>query len=518
MDKGTPTTSQPHVAACGRRLRERALARSGSPSAVPHELVMAIATEIEAHCGHHRLKCVRLALGWTVAEAVAAAHRLVQQESLPKIGLTERSWKDWEAGNPPSLTYQDLLCRLFTSDPVALGLARDYSPRGSPPHGKVEEPGTSPVPAAGSATANGSSGTAEVGPTKRRDMVKVAGIALASPALTARVLDQAAAEAFDFTQQAEATSLGAGTLDHLDHATAQFNNAYSLHSPRDLFDAVLDYRRKVARLLAARHTNRQGRELDAYAGWLSELLAWLAHDLGSPRAGLAFATDAFAHARQAGHDELCAWAMDAAASISLYAQQPDKARNAAEKGLSAAPTDHPLTVRLQAQLARACAARGDADGFDAAFRVAKDAYEQLPTRPPRCFGMDVAPLAEYALTSYPATSFIWLGRPQAAQRHAEQALTAFASAPAASRSPSREAIAHIDLGLAHAHLGDPDAAVALGHQALDSARVVESVRSRAADLATVLSHRYPRDSSVAELRERISASATSTDPSAPSQT
>ncbi|MFI1868643.1 tetratricopeptide repeat protein [Streptomyces jumonjinensis] len=350
---------------------------------------------------------------------------------------------------------------------------------------------------------------------KRRKAVKLAGLALASPAAAAWVLEQAAADAREFTRQAEASALGSGTLDHLDLAVTEFNRAYSLKPPKAVFDAVLDYRRKVDALLAARHTHRQGRELFAFAGWLSELLAWLAHDLGDARAGLAFATDAFVHGQQAGHGQLCAWAMDAAASINLYEQRPRRALEAARKGLTEAPADHPLTVRLHAQAARASAADGDGEGFTAAFHAAEDAYRHLPPRPARCFGLDVAPLAEYALTSYPATSFIWLGQAEQARRHAEHALAAYEAAPEASRSPSREAIARIDLALAHAQLGDPDDAVALGHQALDSARVVDSVRSRAGDLTAFLTRRYPRQSSVEGLRERLAAADTAARPALP---
>lgn len=359
---------------------------------------------------------------------------------------------------------------------------------------------------AGDATADAGSRTlGEVEATKRRDAVKLAGLTLGTPTTAAQILDQAAAEAMEFTRQAEATSLGASTLDHLDLAVSEFNRAYSLKPPAAVFDAVLSYRRKVDALLSGRHTHRQARELLAFAGWMSELLAWLAHDLGDARTGLAFTTDALVHGQQAGHGQLCAWAMDAAASINLYEQRPGKARQAALKGLTEAPQDHPLVVRLHAQAARAAAADGDAEGFTTAFHAAEDAYRLLPPRSPRQFGMDVMPLADYALTSYPATSCVWLGKAEAARRHAEHALATYESAPAASRSPTREAIARIDLALAHAQLGAPDDAIALGHQALGSARVVDSVLGRAGDLTSFLFRRYPNHAAVEGLREKLTA-------------
>jgi tetratricopeptide (TPR) repeat protein len=497
-----------HHISCGKALRERALGESGSPAPVPAALVAEIAGQIAEHCGHRLLKCRRVAMGWTVAQAVTAAHQLVERENLPKIGLSERSWKDWEAGVLPSPDYQDLLCRLFTTNPVGLGFAHDYSQAVAEGHGPLWSagPGDGTLPEEEAAPAEvGTWTVTEVEETKRRDAVKLAGLAMASPAAAAQILRQAAAEAAEFTQQAEATSLGSGTLDHLDLAITEFNHAYSLKPPAAVFDAVMDYRRKVDALLKGRCTHRQQRELLSFAGWLSELLAWLAHDLGDARAGLAFATDAFIHGRQSGHGQLCAWAMDAAASINLYEQRPGSARQAAQKGLAEAPANHPLTVRLHAQAARAAAADGDADGFAAAFRAAQDAYRLLPPRSPRRFGMDVLPLATYALTSYPATSFVWLGQADEARRHAEHAFSAYESAPAASRSPSREAIARLDLAIAHAQLGAPDDAVALGHQALDSARVVGSVLGRADDLTTFLTRRYPHQAAVEGLCERVSA-------------
>lgn len=367
-----------------------------------------------------------------------------------------------------------------------------------------ETAGAQPLPSAGDGgVAPAENLPTEVEKMRRRDAVKLAGLALATPAAAAVILEQAAAEAAEFTQQIEAGTLASGTLEHLDLAVTEFSRAYFLKPPQQLFDAVLDYRRKVAALLKAEHTHRQGQELLTFAGYLSELLAWLAHDLGNGRTGLAFATDAFVHGRQAGHGQLCAWAMDAAASINLYEKRPAQALAAARRGLAEAPADHPLTVRLHAQAARACAADNDAEGFMTAFHAAEDAYNRIPPRPPRRLGEDVLPLADYALTSYPATSYIWLGQANQARQYAERALATYEAAPQASRSPNREAIARVDLALAHAQLGDPDDAVALGHQALDSARVVDSVRNRAGDLTTYLTRRYPRRPAVEGLCERL---------------
>ncbi|GGN43080.1 hypothetical protein GCM10012285_24060 [Streptomyces kronopolitis] len=87
--------------------------------------------------------------------------------------------------------------------------------------------------------------------------MKLAGLAMAAPATATQILEQAAAEAMEFTRQAEATSLGSGTLDDLDLAVTEFNHAYSLKPPKVVFDAVMGYRRKGDALLQANRTHRQ---------------------------------------------------------------------------------------------------------------------------------------------------------------------------------------------------------------------------------------------------------------------
>jgi tetratricopeptide (TPR) repeat protein len=345
----------------------------------------------------------------------------------------------------------------------------------------------------------------EVGETDRRDAVMLAGLGVLAPSAFSAVLGGAAAEAMEFTRQAEASMLGAGTLEHLNTAITEFDLAYSRQPPAALFTTALTYRRHVARLIEGAHTLRQGRELVALAGWLSELLAWLAHDLGDARTGHAFALDSYRHGEEAGYDELCAWAMDAATSIALYSNRPDRSLDTARRGLEHAPVGHPLGVRMHAQAARALAAAGDADGYHRHMAQAHDAYDALPARPASRFGGDVLPLAEYALTSYPATASIWLGRPEQAKTHAETALATYASAPVGARSPSREAIARLDLALAYAHLGALDDAASVAQHALASSRVVDSVRTRASDLAAYLNHRWPSATMTADFAERLRA-------------
>ncbi|NRQ32119.1 hypothetical protein HII36_09745 [Nonomuraea sp. NN258] len=69
-----------HDAMCAERIRLRRLVQvSESSAAVLH----AIAADIRTCCGHHPLKCHRLAYGWSSAEkAVRAMHDMCRDKEL----------------------------------------------------------------------------------------------------------------------------------------------------------------------------------------------------------------------------------------------------------------------------------------------------------------------------------------------------------------------------------------------------------------------------------------------------
>ena len=99
---------------------------SGPPSAA---VIQQMTDEIHACCPQQtRFKCRRLAHGWTVEESIDDFHAMCDRENVKRRGLTERSWREWEAGARPDRDYTDLLCRLFETGPVQLGFASDYTP------------------------------------------------------------------------------------------------------------------------------------------------------------------------------------------------------------------------------------------------------------------------------------------------------------------------------------------------------------------------------------------------------
>jgi tetratricopeptide (TPR) repeat protein len=301
-------------------------------------------------------------------------------------------------------------------------------------------------------------------------------------------------------------------LEHLEHVIADLCHAYSREPPTDLLGIARPYRRHVEGLIAGPKTLPETRELFTSAAWLSETLAWITHDLGDAVAADAYCNDAWEHAAQAGHAELCAWAMDAKASIAIYTNRPNAALAAALRGLERAPAGHPLAVRLYGQAARASArlareGRGSAERCTEHLRHAVALYEALPARCPDRFGVDTATLAAYAVHSYAASSYIWLEQYPAARTAAQAALATYQAASPEDRSPSREAIARLDMALAMTALGAPDEAYVLGKEALGSERVVDSVLVRTRDLARALTARYPTLPEAREFAEQVRCAA-----------
>jgi hypothetical protein len=328
---------------------------------------------------------------------------------------------------------------------------------------------------------------------KRRTALNLGLVAAVSPETLTSVLRDSAGKAMEFTRGTAVSSVGAGTLDHLEAVVTDLDRSHCVQPPGELFVVARAYRRRVNQLIHGRHTLQEQRELYVYAAWLSELLAWHAHDLGFPLAAEAYAIDCYQHADQAGHGVLCAWATDAMASIALYANRPGKAVLAAQKGIGQIPGQHPLAVTLRTQAARAYARQGQRTECAELLAEAQELHEKLPAKPSRRFLVDNGIIASRAVNAHPASSYIWLADYQQAETHARAAIAWQESAAPADRSPTGEAVARIDLGIALAHLGSLDEATAHGSQALSSVRVVDSVLSRAGELDKALMTCFPHE-------------------------
>ncbi|MGH3697489.1 MAG: helix-turn-helix domain-containing protein [Pseudonocardiaceae bacterium] len=310
-------------------------------------------------------------------------------------------------------------------------------------------------------------------------------------------LTQSAMEAMEFTRRAEASQLGPRTLEHLDSAVSDMAISFNHTPPGELFPKARWYRRQVEDLIAGRHTLREGRELYRHAGSLSVILAWLSIDLGDLVTAGAHCVDAWEHGWQAGGYEICAWAMDAKATIATYSNQPAVARDAAACGLKHAPRGSAAAVGVGVKLGRAYAKLGQADQFRDVSKDAQKKFGQLDHPSSGLFSVNSG-----MLTFYTADSYIWLDQPDRAIPYAKETIAFCGGRSPTEREPTREAIARLDLALAHAELGQPDDAAEQIEYTLNSERITPVVLSRLGDLMVCIQRKYPQLESMKELADR----------------
>ncbi|MGH8602877.1 MAG: XRE family transcriptional regulator, partial [Gammaproteobacteria bacterium] len=341
------------------------------------------------------------------------------------------------------------------------------------------------------------------GRVPRRKILKLGlAVTAVTPEVLGRVLSDAAAEAMEFTQLTGLSAVGQGTLEHLELVVSDLHRGYLKDPSAEQFVVARAYRSRVDDLIRGRHTLKELQALYVYAAWLSELLSWLAYDLGNFRTAQAYALDCYTHADEAGCGELCGWAAGSMASIAMLSEYPDSAARAAMRGVAKVSTSHPLAVSLRAKAARAYARLGQREPCETLFAEAQQLHERLPARAPCRFTKDTGIIASYAITAYPASAYIWLRDFDTARRHGEAALAAIESAPPGSRE-QRQSFAQLILATTLVGLGTPDDAVALGSQALTSTRVITSgVVAYARDLDRALVSRYPRLACVREFHEQ----------------
>jgi tetratricopeptide (TPR) repeat protein len=336
----------------------------------------------------------------------------------------------------------------------------------------------------------------EVDSVRRRTALSFGMMAALSPATLTTVLHESAAEAMEFTRRRAMSSVGAGTLDHLEAVATELDDASHRRPASELFPVARAYRQCVEQLINGKHTLAEARELYVRAANLSELLSTLAHDLGSRLAAEAYAIDSYRHAELAGQDEACAWASGVLASWSAYAGQPDKAIAAAERGLSKAPRHRPIAAQLHAKAARGYALQGNQLACTERLVEAKSLCERLPDESPRRFTKESLARTSYMVAKYAADCHNRLGNYQAAEREARDGLAVEAW------SPGDADVNRIELGIALINLGAPDEAVEHGKQALTQPRFLGGLLPRARQLDSALMSRYPTESCAQDFHEQ----------------
>lgn len=238
-----------------------------------------------------------MGLAWQLAEEIRKRRRdvgLSQPRLAARIGYTKQyvSLAERPQRGLPSASLIQAIDDALGAEGVLVGL-REQADAARKACRPVTPPSTMTVEGAVTgASAGGEPDQApervEVGNSKRRELLASAAVA---PEILNQVLSEAAAEAMEFTRRTGISAVGRGTLEHLELVLTDLNQGYSHAAPAELFKVARVYRCRVHELIRGRHTLTELRELYVYAGCLSELLAWLAHDLGHPRTARAYAYD-----------------------------------------------------------------------------------------------------------------------------------------------------------------------------------------------------------------------------------
>jgi hypothetical protein len=458
-----------HDVGCARRLRASMLAEADDPADPPIFLLEAIAADIVRCCGHHALKANRLAYGWTVERAVTALHTMCREHELGARGLTIRSWLEWEAGDHPNADYQDLLCRLFRTDPVSLGFHQAY-------------------------------GTCAAGAAP--DLVDSED----PPPETGGVVDRVAQESVAHAAAAEVSDAGPILLESFGADVTGLARAYLHDAPAPLFTELVRVRREACELLARRLRPAQRAELLLIAGQACGLLANASLDLGAPHAAAIQARSAWTYALAACHDGLSAWIRGLQAMIAYWSQDYDTAIAFTRDGqrFASSPTARSRLHAIDALASATAGAQGEAlAALQAAERAQHSGHgvDEIHDVIAGEFGFTPAKQSYLAGSTY-----IRLGRPRQAITSAGTAIRLYEDGPPAERAYGNEALARVDLVSGYLLGGELEAACqsAAGIFELPPGQRIDGLSQRLHGLGGLLrSPPYQRAPQALEFIERI---------------
>ncbi|MFF5208335.1 hypothetical protein [Streptosporangium sp. NPDC000396] len=388
--------------ACATIIRNRTLASvPGPPSAA---VIQQMVDEIHACCPRQtRFKCRRLAHGWTVEEAIEHFHAMCDREGIKRRGLTERSWREWEAGARPDRDYTDLLCRLYQTGPVQLGFANDYTP---------EELRSAP-----------------------------------SAPLTLDLISVAADEAGAHAEAAEASELGSGALERLRTQVIWVGKRYVSEAPLPLFVEMRELQERTRRALEKRVHPGQARELYFLTGALCGLMANVSMDMDRRIPADTLARAAWTYGKVAGHAALMGWARGMQSSVALWDRRYADAARYAEEGLTCLHTGsgatrlHMLRARSYAMLSRD---REASEALCQAADVRAAGTDELHDEIAGEFAF--LPAKEHY---YAAVTHLHLGDSAKAIESARESLSLYASGEPENRSYGCESMASAHLVIAH---------------------------------------------------------------------
>jgi tetratricopeptide (TPR) repeat protein len=289
-------------------------------------------------------------------------------------------------------------------------------------------------------------------------------------------------EAIELARRCSASDAGDAAVSLLEQAADDLAIAYASAAPADLLARTRSHLGYAASLLGGRMTLTEHRRLLVTTGWLSLIAATSLTDLRRYPAALAYLRTAAQIAKEAGHAEIAAWAVETRAWQALITNDYQIAAKLATEAQDIAPRGSSPHIQATAQEGRALARLGAKAGtYDALARTEALVSHMIPPDDPRHHYQYDGTKQE----TYVATTLSWIGDP-AAVPMARQVLARVGTAADGVPRPRRAALAMLDLALALASTGQPDEAAAEALNAITSGLVVPSSWWRAAEvLATI---------------------------------
>ena len=330
------------------------------------------------------------------------------------------------------------------------------------------------TPAAGSGEDDPATFTSD-----RRQFHRIAGVLMGSLLIEGQFLEVSGMLAASPVQLA---------LDRAEQLLSQVLSAHEVIPPAHVLAQTARLHRGLERLARRGMADGQWKRLRVLAGRVAVVRADAAFKQGDVTAARTLTGQAYAAGLAAGDGPLCGSAREVGAVTEFYEGQPAEALRLARDGLRHV-TDGPVRARLICQEARALAGLGDLRG---AARALDQAYDLADGISPDQWGRPGPSFDEFnpVEVSYNATTALCLlGRPRAAQEHADLALPKLDAMDA----PGFRSVIRLDLSLALARAGrlELEQVCSLATDAIQISwgRTVASVSSRADQLlAATRSH------------------------------
>jgi hypothetical protein len=259
----------------------------------------------------------------------------------------------------------------------------------------------------------------------------------------------------------------ASAADSLRELVDHYSYAVCAVRPAIVYDELLAVRSYADTLIGRSGPRRP--DLVVAMGWLSNLLAVAACDMGEHATSRVWCSDSERRSRDSGHPELGAWSYLTRAMIAYYQGQSRQSVTLAARGRASVPLGTVAHARLAAQEMRAAAMAGDAAGMARARTYAATAIERLPPGARTAGAFSVA-IGEDP--PYTATSLLLVGNFREAVSATGRVISTVYRPEARQRgeNPSGYARSLLILGLAHAGSRCLDEAVAAGQDALSGSR------------------------------------------------